>query len=84
MGSYTVGQLLWSESPVKYYIVRMIAGTLVNAIADHLFIFTFNMQVKGAAIAAILGNTINLILQLSYYTTNKTLLHFVLRKEEPK
>ena len=43
MGSYTVGQLLRSEGYVKYSIVEMFVGTLVNVIADHLFIFTFNM-----------------------------------------
>ncbi|MBR1529447.1 MAG: MATE family efflux transporter [Oscillospiraceae bacterium] len=74
MGSYTFGQLLRAEGSVKQSIVGMIAGTAVNMILDPVFIFTLHMQIKGAAIATILGNAVSMLISLLFYLSNKTLL----------
>ena len=74
MGSYTFGQLLRSEGSVKYSIAGMIAGTIVNIVFDPLFIFILNMQIKGAAIATILGNAVSMAVSLWFYIGGKTLL----------
>ena len=74
MGSYTFGALLRSEGSVKYSVTGMIAGTLTNIILDPLFIFTFGMQIKGAAIATILGNAVGAGCSLYFYLSGKTIL----------
>lgn len=74
MGNYTFGQLLRSEGSVKYSIAGMIAGTIVNIILDPLFIFTFGLAVRGAAIATILGNAVGMGISILFYITGKTLL----------
>ena len=74
MGNYTFGQLLRSEGSVKYSIVGMIVGTIVNIILDPIFIFTLNLQVQGAAIATIIGNGCGMAASLMFYIRGKTLL----------
>lgn len=74
MGNYSFGQLLRSEGSTFYSMVGMIAGTVANIILDPLFIFTFDMQIKGAAIATVLGNAISMFIFLFYYASKKTLL----------
>lgn len=74
MGNYAIGQLLRSEGSTFYSMIGMIGGTLANMILDPLFIFTFGMEIKGAAIATILGNALGALTCLSFYMRKKTLL----------
>ena len=74
MGNYTFGQLLRSEGSVKYSIVGMIVGTIVNIILDPIFIFTLHLQIQGAAIATIIGNGCGMAASLMFYIRGKTLL----------
>ena len=74
MGNYTFGQLLRSEGSVKYSVVGMIVGTVVNIVLDPIFIFTLHLEIKGAAIATILGNGAGMAVSLYFYLSNKTLL----------
>ena len=74
MGNYIFGQLLRSEGSVKYSIAGMIAGTVANIALDPLFIFAFGLQIRGAAIATVLGNAIGMGVSVWYYAAGKTLL----------
>ena len=74
MGSYTTGALLRSEGSVKYSMTGMIVGTIMNIILDPLFIFTLNMQIRGAAVATMLSNAAGFGVSLLYYARRKTLL----------
>lgn len=74
MGSYTTGALLRSEGSVKYSMTGMILGTIMNIVLDPLFIFTLNMQIRGAAVATILSNAAGFGVSLMYYASRKTLL----------
>ncbi len=83
MGNYTFGQLLRSEGSVKYSVAGMIVGTVVNIILDPIFIFTFGLQIRGAAIATILGNAVGMMVSLWMYENGKTLLTPSLRYLRP-
>jgi putative MATE family efflux protein len=74
MGNYTSGQLLRSEGSVKYSVAGMIIGTVVNIILDPVFIFALGLQIRGAAIATILGNAAGMLVSLWIYGSGKTLL----------
>lgn len=74
MGNYTLGQLLRSEGSVKYSVMGMIGGTVANIILDPLFIFGLHMEIRGAAIATILGNGIGMGISLYFYIRKKTIL----------
>lgn len=83
MGNYTFGQFLRSEGSVKYSIVGMIVGTIVNIILDPIFIFILNLQVQGAAIATIIGNGCGMAASLLFYIRGKTLLKPSLKYIKP-
>jgi len=74
MTNYALGQLLRSEGSTKYSMIGMIAGTIANLILDPLFIFTFNMGIKGAAVATVLGNVLGTIIPVIFYISKKSLL----------
>lgn len=74
MGNYTFGQFLRSEGSVRYSIMGMVVGTIANIILDPIFIFALGMQIRGAAIATVLGNGIGTAASLLYYAKGKTLL----------
>ena len=74
MGNYTFGQLLRSEGSVKQSVAGMIVGTIVNIILDPVFIFALGMEIRGAAIATILGNGAGMLVSLYFYLRGKTLL----------
>lgn len=74
MGSYTAGALLRSEGSVRYSMTGMIVGTLMNIALDPLFIFTLNMQIRGAAISTVLSNAAGFGVSVLYYLRGKTLL----------
>ena len=62
MGNYAIGQLLRSEGSTFYSMIGMMAGTVANIILDPIFIFAFGLQIKGAAIATVLGNAIGMFI----------------------
>lgn len=83
MGNYIFGQLLRSEGSVKYSVAGMLIGTVANMILDPIFIFGLHLEIKGAAIATILGNGIGMITSLVFYITRKTILMPSIRKMIP-
>ena len=74
MANFAVGQLLRSEGSMLYSMIGMISGTVANIILDPIFIFTLKMQIKGAAIATVLGNILSTVIFLWFYARKKTLL----------
>ncbi len=74
MGNYAFGQLLRSEGSTFYSMIAMITGTIANIILDPIFIFTLGLEIRGAAIATVLGNGIGMFLCLWYYIRKKTIL----------
>lgn len=84
MGNYTMGQLLRSEGSVRLSVVGMVVGTVANILLDPLFIFGFGMQIRGAAIATVLGNALGMLVSLWFYLRRKALLRLSIRKCLPK
>lgn len=83
MGSYTAGAMLRSEGSVRYSMSGMVVGTLLNIALDPLFIFTLDMQVRGAALATVLSNAAGFGISLLYYVRRKTLLRPSVRQLIP-
>ena len=74
MSSYTFSTLLRGEGSTNYSMVGMVAGTIMNLILDPVFIFGLHMEVRGAAIATVLGNACGVAVSLGFYLTGKTIL----------
>lgn len=74
IGSFTLGQIIRSEGDMKTFVRGMMTGTILNIILDPVFIFTFNMGIKGAAIATIIGYSVSLIYYVSCFISGKSIL----------
>lgn len=58
----------------KISMRNVVIGALINIFLDPLFIFGFNLGVKGAAIATIIAQAISAILVISFFFSKKTIL----------
>ena len=58
----------------KISMLTTIIGAVINIILDPIFIFAFNMGVKGAAIATVLSQAVGAIWILCFLSGKKTLL----------
>ncbi len=76
MLSYTGGQLVRSEGAVMPSIIGMMLGTVINVILDPIFIFGFNMGIRGAAIATVLGNVGAMGYYIWYFLSGRSLVKF--------
>ena len=73
MIKFTLIQLLRAEGSAKEAMLGLFIGTGANIILDPLFIFTFKMDVTGAAIATVIGQGLAMLYYISYYLKKKSL-----------
>ena len=69
--SYVTGPLLRAEGRATYSMIVGIAGGIINMALDPVFIFVFNLGVKGAAVATALSQVISFGLAIGFYVLNK-------------
>ena len=63
-----------AEGFAKISMFTVLIGAICNIILDPIFIFLFNMGVKGAALATIISQAISMIWTLSFLTGKKSTL----------
>lgn len=91
----TLFSIIRTDGSLKYSMVMVFSGSIINIILNIIFIFGFNMGVKGCALATLIGQLLSFLLALSYlpkmkriklnykdYKPNYTFLH-VLSLELP-
>lgn len=61
-----LSQLIRADGSPKYSMVLLVVGAILNIILDPIFIFTFNMGVKGGAIATVIGQIISFVMAILY------------------
>lgn len=66
----------------KISMLTTVIGAVINIILDPIFIFIFNMGVKGAALATVLSQAVGAIWILRFLTGKETILH--LKKKNMK
>lgn len=66
----------------KISMLTTVIGAVINIVLDPIFIFGFNMGVKGAAIATVLSQAVGAVWILHFLTGKKTILR--LKKENMK
>ncbi|EQK40529.1 MATE efflux family protein [[Clostridium] bifermentans ATCC 638] len=80
MCSYALGQLLRSEGNIMQSVIGLTLGTVVNIVLDPVFIFGLKMEITGAAIATIIGQTSTLLYFTYAFLKGKTTLKINLKK----
>lgn len=78
-----MNQNIRAEGNARVAMYTSIAGTLTNIILDPLFIFGFGMEVRGAAIATILGQAVSAVWSVGYYLSRHSHLKLSLRRFDP-
>ena len=68
-----LNSIIRADGSPEYSMLAMILGAVANIILDPIFIFTFNMGVKGAAIATIIGQILSCIISLMYFKKFKNI-----------
>lgn len=61
-----LSQLIRADGSPKYSMILLVVGAILNIILDPIFIFTFNMGVKGGAIATVIGQIVSFIMAILY------------------
>ena len=62
----SIASIIRADGSPKYSMILLVAGAIINIILDPIFIFTFNMGVKGGAIATVVGQVVSCIMALVY------------------
>ncbi|MCK4957590.1 MAG: MATE family efflux transporter [Candidatus Cloacimonetes bacterium] len=67
--------IIRSEGHAKVAMGSMVVSAILNIIFDPIFIFWFNMGIRGAAWATVLAQFITVGYLLYFYSTGKSVLH---------
>lgn len=78
--AFAFNHMIRAEGNPKYAMYSMLIGAISNIVLDPIFIFGFNMGVKGAAYATIIAQGLSFLWGLSYYLSDRKLIK--LRKED--
>ncbi|MCK4309756.1 MAG: MATE family efflux transporter [Candidatus Atribacteria bacterium] len=76
--------LIRAEGNAKVAMATMLIGAILNIILDPIFIFVFNMGVKGAALATVISKFISFLYVLTYLYSGKSSLKVKLHHLKPK
>lgn len=68
-----LNSVIRADGNPKFAMISMILGAVLNLILDPIFIFVFNMGIKGAAIATIMSQMLTFILNVYYIKKFKTI-----------
>lgn len=71
-------QLIRADGSPRYSMILLVTGAVLNIILDPIFIFKFNMGVKGGAIATVIGQVVSFLMAIIYLKRKKE--SFVLDK----
>ncbi len=71
-----LNSVLRSAGHPQKAMIATILTVIINTLLDPLFIYTFNMGIKGAAVATILAQIISLAWLVKLFSQKKDLLHF--------
>ena len=72
MISTALNAMIRADGSSKYAMFSMLLGAIINTVFAHIFIFVFNMGVRGAAIATVMGQVASFIVSIVYIPRFKT------------
>lgn len=72
--AFVLNAALRSEGQTVLSMIGMTSGGILNALLDPLFIFTFNMGIKGAAAATMISQMVGFVILLSFFLAKRTIV----------
>lgn len=81
----SMSNMIRADGSPKYSMIMLIIGAIINLILDPIFIFGFNMGVKGGALATVIGQIVSCLIALLYLKKFKSIKlnkkHFKIDKD---
>lgn len=62
----SLSSIIRADGSPKYSMIMLVIGALINIVLDPIFIFVFNMGVKGGALATIIGQFVSFLIAIIY------------------
>ena len=62
----SLSSIIRADGSPKYSMIMLVIGAVINIILDPIFIFKFNMGVKGGALATVIGQVASFIIAMLY------------------
>ena len=72
MISAAINSMIRADGSPRYAMGSMVLGAIINVVLDPVFIFSFGMGVKGAALATILGQIASFVVSVIYMARFKS------------
>lgn len=72
--AFSMNHTIRAEGNPRRAASTMLIGAITNTVLDPIFIFTFNMGVKGAALATIISQAVSAVWVLGYFLKGKSSL----------
>ena len=69
----SLSNIIRADGSPKYSMIMLIIGAIINIILDPIFIFTFDLGVKGGAIATVIGEFVSFVIAMCYLKKFKTI-----------
>ena len=73
---FGINNIIRAEGNPKIAMYTMLIGAVINIVLDPIFIFSFNMGIKGAAIATIISQFVSMVWVLYHFLSDKSILKF--------
>lgn len=77
--SFVLNNVLRSEGKANFSMIALTSGGILNIFLDPLFIFTFGLGIRGAAIATILCQITSFFILLSFFLRKKAICSIKLK-----
>ncbi len=71
--SIVLSDLIRADGSPSYAMISMLSGAILNVILDYVFMYPLDLGMRGAALASIIGQFLNLVVALSYLRRFRTL-----------
>ena len=84
MISIGLNSFITTQGFSKYSMLNVVVGALTNIILDPIFIFGFNMGVKGAALATIVSQGVSALMVITFLFSKKSKLKINLESIKPE
>lgn len=62
----SLSSIIRADGSPKYSMIMLVIGAILNIILDPIFIFIFNMGVKGGALATVIGQIVSFLIAIAY------------------
>ncbi len=74
---HTIASFVRNDHNPRLVMIATVTGGIINIILDYLFIFKFNMGMKGAALATSIASVTNLLIISTHFLMKTKTLRFV-------